>query len=212
MIDRVNFFIEPGIWIRPQEDYGLLMKTYDVTPPAPKIYRVEMDGADGAVDFTEWAGRVLYAPRTVKVELRDMYNRHAGLVQKLLGRMAAIYFSYDLDWYYYGRCDSIETKTERRVTDLAMTFVCQPYKLAHRRTTHSATVSGSYTFMLAARNMPVIPKITLSVPATVTFGGVNYSLAAGDNVIGGIKLTETPATLTVAGNTDVTISWQDGEL
>lgn len=211
MIGRVTFETAAGLF-RPQEDYGILLKTYDVTPPRAKIYRVELDGADGALDFSNWAGDILFETRTVTVELRDMYGKHEALKQVLLGRNAKVTFSDNPDWYYYGRCDEADVTTEKHVSDMVLTYTCQPYRLAHRQTIVSDTVSSSKAFSLKARRMPVIPVINSSGAATIVIDGTSYSLTSGDNSIAAAKLTDTAKTMTVRGNVTVKFTWRDGEL
>lgn len=214
MIDRVSFYLpDKDILVRPQEDYGMLLKTRSVSPAKAKIFRVEMDGADGAVDFTEWAGRVLYETRTVTVELRDMRERRSGVIRELLGRRAELHFSDDPDWYYSGRCDEIEeARQKQRVVDLKMSFTCQPYKLASTPTVIAGTVTTSKAFKLKARRMPVIPVINSTGSASISIDGQSYSLSSGDNVIAAAKLTDAEKTITVTGSVTVKFTWQDGEL
>ena len=207
--------------IRPQEDYGIFLKTYDVTPPKAKIYRVQLEGADGSLDFTEWAGRgnVLYETRVVTVELRDLNDKSSKIRNAMLGRKTKITFSDAPDWYYDGRCDEIQSATRKHVTDMTLKFTCKPYRFAHQMTYVSKTVSTSERFALRALRAPVVPIINVqgtgTVSATITVNGVEYQLVAGDNTNVPVKVTDTAQYRTVVntGSNDITVTfrWRDGE-
>lgn len=214
MIDTVIFENQLGEVLMPYEQYGIVMKSHSVSPPKPKIHRFSLDGMDGALDMTEWAGEVKFEPREVQISFRDMNETlHRALIQFCLGRVMKIMFSDDPQHYFYGRCDAIDAATARRVTDADMTFTCDAYRLSRIPTTLQTTVDESAEIVLRAARMSVTPTITVSAACTLEYGGETYSVEAGTHTPGFV-VTDQPQTLEITTESTATVSvtWRDGEL
>lgn len=169
MMDRVYFELADGTILQPYEDWGMLLKHFDAPPPEPRLYTVEIEGMDGTLDMTEWAGVVHYQPREVTISLRDMRGFHQQLVNKLNGRRVKIWRMEEPSKYYIGRCTSIPTEPmKHHVTDADYTFLCEPYRRFKEKTVANGPANDSWTsLILSAGTMPTIPTLT------VTGGSVN---------------------------------------
>ena len=212
MIDTVSFQNDRGEWLFPYEQYGIIMKTHVISPPKPKVHRFSLDGMDGDLDATEWAGEVRYEPRTAEISFRDMSaEQYEALVQFVLGRNVKIFFSEAQDLYLYGRCEKLGTETRDRVTDLDLSFTCKPYRFARFLTTVSLTVDTSGETVLCARRMSAKPTIVTSAAMTLSFGGTTYNLDSGTSTPN-MTITDQPQTLTITGSGTISITWQDGVL
>lgn len=207
MIDTVTFENEHGEVMRPYEDLGIFLKSHNAALPEPKVYRVSLDGADGDIDMTEWAGEVLYKPRLVNMQFRDMSARHyADVANFVLGRRVKITFSEAPDFYFVGRCERPQTATESRVTDFQFDFTCEPYRLRKTPTRHSIQGSG----VLRAARMTAQPTITASAACTMTVGGTAFDLAAGEQTLAGFVVTDRPQRVEISGGATVEFAWRDG--
>ena len=214
MIDTVTFENDYGEILRPFEDYGVLMVSHDAPPPTPKTYTVSLEGADGYLDMTEWAGEVRYNARSVTIKLRDMEtDAHKAIMQFLASRKLRITFSEEPDYYFIGRCDKPAETTRKRVTDVSLSFTCQPWKLAHIPTirTGNPTEQGISIPLTAARKS-AIPKITVTEECTLAYGNYSVTLSAGTHTVPQIVITDRTQILTVTGSGKITLEWQDGVL
>lgn len=212
MIDTV-FFEFPSGEVVNSADYGLLLKSFDAPEPKPKTYRVQVEGADGELDMTEWAGVVRYENRTVSAAFRDMQSEgYKRLVNQLLGRNCKIILSSDPDWYFYGRCDEAESRTRKRVTDTPLVFTCQPYKTSRFSTIIRQQVANDTKILLKAARRVAIPEISLTDECVLTWAGENYTRASGTFTIPQIVITDTARELAVSGSGTITITWTDGVL
>lgn len=130
MIGRVEFAIigAHGGTVRPYEDYGMYLVSYDTPPPSTKTMEVQIEGRSGAIDLTEWAGDVFYETRMVTVKLRDMNGDATELITRLNGRRVRVYFDDLPGWYFVGRVESINDTTRRHVSDLTLKIKCDPWK------------------------------------------------------------------------------------
>lgn len=211
MIGRVYFETTDGKQsLRPFEDYGLLLVSHDETPPAPRIYRVELDGADGTLDLSEWAGELKYDNRTVEIVFRDMSARHREFVQKLLGRVWRITFMDEEEWFYEGRCEGIGTQTRRHVTDLTVTFRCAPYKMRRKNTVISFNAGANQDIVLRAERKTVIPTANLAASCRVEWNGNTHEIPAGESKPAWFVITDEPGqVLKILSGTDGTFTPDD---
>lgn len=213
MMGTVEFENEYGEILRPYEDYGILLASFDAPAPSAKIYRLSIDGADGELDLSEWAGEIRYNSRTVTIGLRDMGGLlPSPLAQFLQGRKVKITHSEEPEWYYSGRCDTMPDTRRKRVTDYKLNFTCAPYKMAHTPTIIKRTVTDSAEISLRAVRKTAIPSIVVDDSCTLEYGGNTYSLSAGTHTIPTFLITDRPAILTVTGDVNITIQWRDGVL
>lgn len=214
-IGKVHFDpVKGGPGLRPYEDYGIFLKDYSVSPAVPKSYFVSLDGADGSLDLSDWAGEIKYEPRTVEINLRDMNERHLPIVQALNGRRWRITFFDDPHWYYEGRCDSVSTETRRRVTDIGLTFTCSPWKTKHVDTIMEKAFSPGTKMVLRAERKTVIPKIKVSSACNVIWNGETYRLTSGTHTPAWFVLTDSYNQMLEfdSGSGIATVSWRDGVL
>lgn len=214
----VEFENSSGTKLRPFEDLEIVLSSHSVTPPQPKTYFVQVDGADGELDLSEWAGEVKYENRTVKATFTCFAERvnHTEVVDTfksfILGRRLKITFSDEAEYYYDGRCTAIEVKTEKSISTLECEFVCKPYKTAHESTVITKEVTDSLEIVLKAKRKTVVPTITVDETVTLKYGTLVYTIQAGTQQVPAIVVTDTPKILTVTGACNITLSWMEGVL
>lgn len=214
----VAFENSNGTILRPYEDLEIILSSHTVTPPQPKTHFVEVDGADGKVDLSEWAGEVKYEDRTVEAVFTCIAERanHNEVLDRfkgfILGRRLKITFSDEAAYYYNGRCTSVEVKTDKGISTIECKFTCKPYKIAHKSTVISKTVTNSAEIVLKSARKTVVPTITTNATVTLTYGALAYTMQAGTRQIPGISVSDTPKTLTVTGTCTITLSWVEGVL
>lgn len=212
MMDYVIFEREDGKTFEPLE-YGLLLKSFDCPTPAPKLYTESIEGMDGELDMSSWAGEIRYNNRVVEAAFRDMSGeRYNDLINFLHGRKVKIYHSTDLDHYFEGRCTKAEPETRSHVTTFGLTFSCHPYRRAVRLTKITKEMTGSEDITLQAARESVCPEFTVTAQTTVQIGGALYSLMPGKSVIQNFVLNDALQTITVNAIGNVEITWRDGVL
>ena len=215
MIDTVWFESESGETLRPCESLGLILVCHDAPPPPVRTYRAELDGADGELDLSEWAGGVRFGERTVTMTLRDMTG--AGTDAALdfaLTRRVRIFFSEQPGYFYDGRCVKAERATRRRVTDLRLTFLCAPYRLRAELTRRVLTAREGEPAgaRVTVRGGTAAPTATASAPCALYVDGELIELGAGEAPRGAVVLTRGRHDIEVQGEARVTLCWRDGRL
>lgn len=226
MIDTVVFENDYGDRLIPHQ-YGIVMKSHDTPLPAPRIYQYAIDGRDGMLDMTEWAGETKFENRDVTIAFLDMSAQfHQKLIQFAYGRMVKIMFSDDPEHYFYGRWTADNRSTRWRVTDGEMTFSCEPYRMCRRETAvrrliHTDDPSAIATGIIALRaaRKRVVPTITATGVCEVEYQSRTYNVVEGSHTFNDIVLTDQFNIMTITsgeaaghGDVTVTVSWRDGVL
>lgn len=209
MMDTVRFENDAGDVFR-LTDYGLLLKAFSAPEPTAKIYLETLDGMDGDLDMTEWAGIIRYNSRKVDISIRDMGDYWwRELVNFCAGRNVKITHSQDEEHYYYGRAAASHVSGDR-VTDISISAVCQPYRLCHTETIVTSEITGSGTVILEALRRPVSPKVITSAQMNLAYEGTGITLPAGTHDAPDLILGDHPVTVTVTGTGTITFKWRDG--
>ncbi len=116
-------------------DYGLVLSKKNIESPSPKLETVEIPGADGLLDMTDYFGDVKYENRQLSFEfstavrgkgLSELYSR----VQNDLNgrRFESIILDDDPDYHYIGRVTSVKL-TEGKISRITVICSCEPYKV-----------------------------------------------------------------------------------
>lgn len=215
----VEFENMNGVKMNPFNDFELVLSSHSVSPPKPKLYRVDIDGADGSLDLSEWAGEIKYENREVELvftcaALKENHDAMLdGFKAFILGRMQKLTFLNEPEYYYKGRVDEIKVETSKGISSITVTMTCQPYKLAHKESVLKFDVVGTMDIVLKSKRKTVIPTITTTATSiTLTYKNNSYTVAAGTRQIAGITVTDSPEVLTVNGDTTITLTWLEGVL
>lgn len=202
------------------EDLDLILTKKTIGAASPKIAKIDIPGADGELDYTEYFGEINYYNRTISLEFSTItpaseFLQLYSTIQRLLnGRKMNIYFTGDSDFHYVGRITVNEWTSNGRIGKIVIDINAEPYKLKNAITVVSAIVSEQTTVNCPNLKKRAIPTITASTEVTVTFGTyqrVFIGSITDDDIIfteGQNVLTITPAN----GTASVTIEYQEGEL
>lgn len=205
-------------------DFSLIRSSKTISSPEPKYIKVEVDGADGELDLTEYFGDIKYKNRklsfnfSTQVRETKFLNLFSGIQNALHGKNMKIVLEEDPDFYYIGRVSVNEWKSNRNVGEITIDCDCEPYKYKKYKTIYTFDLTASTRYILPNLKKQVVPTFTISTPTQVVFNNSTYSigkegmteeqtyiipelvLTAGDNIIDFI------------GNGTVKIEYQEGGL
>lgn len=197
----------------------ILSKPPKIGSPPVKKKSIDIPGASGELDFTEWFGAVHYGNRALtfdfvtKVPRSEFYSLFSRVQNMLHGKKLRIVLDDDSQFYYLGRLSVSDFQADIVTGKIVVTADCEPYKYKLAPTAVKTTVSGSKTVTYTNLSKRVSPKISTTGSVNITFKGGSYSLAAGaDVVIPNIVFEEGENVLTFTGTSTVTVTYQEGEL
>ena len=200
-------------------DFDLILSSKSIEAPSAKTETIDIPGADGVLDFTEFFGETKYNNRKLTFNFSSIVHYSEQLAQDstvknaLHGKRVKIILDADSDFYYVGRINVGNWANEKNIGKLTITCDCEPWKYKINPTIISATITDSGTVSLSNLRRSVSPKISTDAPITVAWTGGSASLDSGNNWLIPelvLKAGETP--LTITGTANVKFEYQEGSL
>lgn len=198
------------------DDLNLVLTSKTIGSPEPKIYTVEVEGADGVLDYTEYFGETKYKNVSLNfdfatiVAMDQFLTQFSTIKNALHGKKLQIVLDDDPDFYYVGRITVSDFTNEKSIGNISITCDCDPYKYKKNVTTVAQAVSGSATITLSNLKKRVVPTITTDATFTFEFGGRTSTQSAGTFRIPTLELVEGNNTVAVTGTGNVSFSYQEG--
>lgn len=223
-------------------DWGLILKSRPViSPPSPKTLYIDIPGSDGVLDLTEsLTGGVKFENRTITCEFNviDSRKRWSNIYSEILdylhGRRMEIILDEDPTYYYVGRFQVNEWKSDKVTSLITIEGNVEPYKLevcgslddwewdsfnfetGIIRQWKDLTVEDSLTITVVGTRKPVVPSLIVQSNdgsgMTVTFDGRTYNLSDGVNRVVNINIIQETQALVFTGNGTVSIDYRGGRL
>ena len=198
----------------------LIQQSVEIGPAPPDLNLIKVPGMNGYVDLTEANGRITYGERPIKWTFAlypgdNWPTRHAAVSNLLNGKRMTATLDDDKQWYYDGRLEVSDLKTDRLLRQITVTMHAMPHKRRHTETSLTVAISARPVNVgLAIGEMPTVPVITSNRPFTVSWGEVTEERAAGTHTIPKLYMSgDQEITITSAGaDGTARITWREGSL
>ena len=201
------------------DDLNLILISKEIGSPTVKERKIDIEGADGALDLTDFFGEPKYENVTHKFEFQTIVPQaqflslFSSVKNALHGKKMRIILDGDPLFYYLGRLKVSSFTNEKNVGTISIECDCEPYKYKLAKTVVSVAVAGSATTIkLNNGRKRAVPEITTTASMTIAFDGWSVSRSAGTFVIPELELVEGENTVTVTGTGKITFTWQEGDL
>jgi phage-related protein len=198
------------------KDLNLIRIAKEIGSPDIKTKKVEIVGADGSLDYTEYFGSAKYGNRALRFDFNyirgDFMTAFSNVQDKLHGQKLKITLDEDAGSYYIGRLSVSPFTNEKNIGSISIECDCEPWKYKKDKTTVSAAITGSGTVTLANSRKKVVPTVTTTASMTVAFDGNSYSIGTGSFVLPELELKEGSNTVNVTGTGTITFEYQEGGL
>ncbi|MGN0622181.1 MAG: dockerin type I domain-containing protein [Porcipelethomonas sp.] len=129
-------------------DYGLILSKKEIESPNPKLETVDLPGADGLLDMTDYFGDVKYENRQLKFEFstflhgKELSELYSRVQDDLNGRrFTGIVIDDDPDFRYIGRVTSVKL-AEDKISRITVLCSCEPYKVRVKNKIISVNLNG----------------------------------------------------------------------
>lgn len=209
-----------GIWfddVHSHEHLNLVLSKISIPPAAAKTTYVNIPGGDGSVDLTEALGEVKFKDRnctfTFTVFPYEDFEEKKKYISNLLnGKRCKIILDKDPEYYWVGRCSINNYESDKNLHKLVVGATVAPYKLKTRLTEVTAPSGDLVSVTLENGRKTVIPTITTSAGAKITFEGNTFDVNAGTHTILNIALKFGKNSMLVTSNDTVTFKYREGDL
>lgn len=199
-------------------DFDLILTSYSIGEANPKTETVDIPGADGALDLTEYFGDVKFKNRALSFTFAiigrasEFPTRFSALQDAIGGRKLHIVLDDDPDFYYVGRVTINEWKSKPRVGSLTIDCDCEPYKYKASETVVVSRITGRGSVAYQNLRKRVTPTFATSAPVTIAYGETSIDVEAGEFTIPSIEFVQGQNIVTYAGNAVVTVRYREGGL
>ena len=174
------------------DEWGLLLSKKEIGSPTAKEKKVDIEGADGELDFTEALGGVKFNNRTLKFTFKkggmtpvSILALVSDIQDAIHGKKLKVTLDDDPDWYYYGRIKVADFNLEKTIGTVVIEVDAEPYKLAQQKTKQFVNLSGKNLF----DNNNIVPIINSAVTITKLPTGIRLtSTQTGDYTYAALKL------------------------
>ena len=202
-------------------DWRCILTAKSIPPAEPKTSYVEIDGADGSLDFTEaLTGKPVYKTRTPAATFMCTEGTHAEreallrrITTALHGRRIPIIEPDDPDHYFLGRVVIKSQANNMAYLEFSIEATCDPWRYAINETTRTVPVNGSTDVVI--RNdgdKELCPVLTVTGAVAITFNGGTKELSAGTYKIPDLRLPHGVNVVGVSGAGSVTFTYTEASL
>lgn len=198
------------------DDFNLIRNSKSIGNPQVKKKTLEVEGADGVLDYTDFFGEPKYNNRPIVLNYQlftspsNFVNLHSEISNALNGKEVRIVLYDDPDFYYIGRLDVSDLKESKGQAFITITCDCQPYKYKASETVVTYAVSGSMVITLDNLRKRVVPTITTNSQFKFEWDKFSTTVAAGTFQLAEFELVEGANVITVTGTGNVTFKYQEG--
>ena len=200
------------------DNLKLVLTSKELGSPAVKTNKVDIPGADSALDLTDFFGEPKFEDVTHKFEFTtiepqsDFLTQYSSVKNAIHGKKVRIILDDDPTFFYWGRCFVSSFTDEKGIGTISVECECEPYKYKVSKTVVTMTITGTVDIVLTNSRKRAVPEITTTTAMTFVFGGGSWAKAAGTFTIPELELTEGENYVTVTGVGNITFTWQEGEL
>ncbi|WP_458397151.1 hypothetical protein [Anaerotignum sp.] len=199
-------------------DLRLILTSKEMGSPEIKVRKIDIEGADSAIDYTDFFGEPKYSdvPHkynfTTIVHQAEFLSLFSTVKNALHGKKMRIVLDDDPLFYYVGRLNVSSFTNEKNIGYISVYADCEPYKYKLAKTVVSKAVNGTNTVVLVNGRKRSVPTITTTTSMTIAFGEFSRAVAAGTFTIPELELVEGENTVTVTGTGTITFTWQEANL
>ena len=200
-------------------DLNLILNAKEIGSPAIKERKIEIEGADGFLDLTDFfGGEPKYENVTHRLEFSTIVQQpgflslYSTVKNALHGKKMRIILDDDPLFYYLGRISVSPLTKEKNIGKITIECDCEPYKYKLNKTVVSVAIADTKMITLTNSRKRAVPKITTTASFTIIFGEHTWAVNAGTYTLPEIELLEGANYLSAIGNGTITFEWQEGEL
>lgn len=202
------------------DDLNLILSKKEIGSPAVKTKKVDVEGADGELDLTEFFGEPKYENVRHKFEFstiiqQAMFITHFSTIKNALhGKKLKVILDDEPGAYYVGRLFVSSFTDEKGIGKVTIEADCEPWKYKAAPTVISQTFTETATITLANARKRAVPEVQIETAdkLRLAFGFNVWDLGAGSYTLPELELVEGENVVEVTGTGTITFTYQEGDL
>lgn len=199
-------------------DFHLILKPKEMASPAVKVRKIEIEGADSSLDYTDFFGEAKFEDFVQKFEFSttvpqsEFLSLYSTIKNALHGKKMRIVLDDDPLFYYLGRVTVLPFTTDRGIGLVSVECDCEPWKHFIQPTVVMINVNGTASHILRNSRKRVVPEVKTTASMTITGSGHTWSVGAGTFTFPEFELQEGENVVTITGTGTVTFTYREGSL
>ena len=202
-------------------DFSLILNSKEIAAPKTKTVKIDIRGADSAIDLTEFFGEPKYEDCTHKFQFSTIVPQNNFLTlfstikNAIHGKKLAISLDADPSFFYVGRCYVSSFTNEKNIGKIAIECECEPYKYKAAKTVITQAINGDTTITLSNLRKRVVPEVLIEAdsPLHIVYETYNvWDLGSGSYTLPELELKAGENVVIVTGTGNITFTYQEAGL
>lgn len=202
-------------------DFHLIMQSKEIASPTVKVKKIEVEGADSAIDYTDFFGEPKYEDMTHKfdfatiVPASEFLSLFSTVKNAVHGKKMRVILDDDPHFYYIGRPLVSQFTNDKNIGIVHIEIECEPYKYKLEKTVVSKVVDGTDDVVLTNSRKRAVPEVLIEAEESlnIVYQESNvWDLGSGSYTLPELELVEGENIVTVTGTGTITFTWQEGSL
>lgn len=201
-------------------DFKLILTSKEIGSPAVKVRKIEIEGADSELDYTEFFGEPKYENATHKFEFSTIVPQsrflslYSSIKNALHGKKMRIILDDDPLFYYLGRLHVSQFTNDKNIGMISIDADCEPYKYKLEKTSISKAINGTETITITNSRKRAVPDVLIETESgiRIEYKGNIWDLGNGAYKLPELELLEGKNAVTLTGVGTIGFTWQEGDL
>ena len=203
------------------DDLHLILASKEIGAPTVKTMKIDVAGADGSLDLTDYFGEPKYGNVIHKFQFSTIGSQSefpatfSAVKNALHGKKMRVILDDDSHFFYVGRLDVSSFTSSKGIGKINIEADCEPYKYKAAKTVVSRAVNGTDTIVLINSRKRAVPEVVIEAESSLNIvyqvGNV-WDLGSGSYTLPELELVEGENAVTVTGTGNITFTWQEAGL
>lgn len=203
------------------DDFSLIMSSKEIAAPKTKTVKIDVPGADGSIDLTDYFGEPKYEDCTHKFQFStivpqsEFLTRFSTIKNAIHGKKLRIVLDDDPGFFYIGRCYVSSFTNDKNIGRISVECDCEPWKYKAAKTVVTQAVSGESTISLPNLRKRVVPEVVIEADSAmhIVYNTYNvWDLGGGSYTLPELELKAGENSVSVTGTGNITFSYQEAAL
>lgn len=199
----------------------LLQPGKEIGSPEVKKKLLDVEGADGTLDYTDFFGEPKYTdvkhkfPFATIVPMNEFLSHYSIVKSALHGKKMPIILDDEPGFYYVGRIYVQPFTNEKNIGHITIEAECEPYKYKLAKTTVSRAIDGTEIITLTNARKRAVPEVKITTDTSLRIvyrESFIWDLGSGSFTLPELELVEGDNPVTVTGTGSIAFTWQEGVL
>lgn len=203
------------------DDFKLILSKKEMGSPSIKVQKIDIPGADSALDLTDFFGEPKYEDVThrfdfsTNVPQEEFLTLFSKVKNAIHGKKMRVVLDDDPLFFWNGRCHVSGFTSEKGIGTISVECECDPYKYKKDQTVIAQVINGTQVITLINGRKRAVPEVqvyTESGGMTLEYQGNTWTLGKGHYTLPELELVQGDNIVTVTGTGTITFAYQEGDL